>query len=177
MWVSLIGYMASGKSTIARLLGEHALLDVCDLDTEIETAAGRSVAEIFAAEGEASFRDRELAALRSLPADADLVLACGGGVVESPAAVELLRERGVVVWLDATWETLRRRLLDSPPAQRPLLEHGWDGLGDLYRARLPLYARAAHFRLRGDLAEPRELVSRVFAAKLRWERRGAREET
>ncbi len=177
MWVSLIGYMASGKSTVARMLGEHALLEVYDLDAEIETAAGRSVAEIFAADGEASFRDLELAALQRLPAGADLVLACGGGVVERPAAVELLRERGAVVWLDATWEILRRRLHDSPPARRPLLERGWDGLGDLYRARLPLYARAAHFRLRGDLAEPRELVSRVLAAKLRWERRGAREGT
>ncbi len=177
MWVSLIGYMASGKSTVARLLGEHALMDVYDLDAEIESAAGRRVAEIFAADGESAFRDQELAALQRLPAAADLVLACGGGVVERPEAIALLRARGAVIWLDATWETLRRRLDDSAPADRPLLARGWDDLADLYRHRQPLYARAAHFRLRGDLAESRELVSRVLAAKLRWERRDDREGT
>ncbi len=170
MWLSLIGFMASGKSTIARMLGEHALLDVYDLDAEIETGAGRTVAEIFAADGEAAFRELEFAALKRLPTAGNLVLACGGGIVERPEACDLLRGRGAVVWLDAPWETLRRRLEESKTPARPLLDRGWAGTADLLRARLPLYARTAHFRFRSDLAEPRELVSRVLAAKLHWER-------
>ncbi|MBU1071817.1 hypothetical protein KKG45_01070, partial [bacterium] len=61
--------------------------------------------------------------------------------------------------------------------ERPLLGRGWADAADLLRARLPLYARTAHFRFRSDLAEPRELVSRVLAAKLYWERRGGRGES
>lgn len=171
MWLSLIGFMACGKSTVARLLGDHALLDVHDLDAEIESETGRTVTRIFAEDGEAAFRDRELAALRRLPSTGDLVLACGGGLVERPEACHLLRSRGVVVWLDAPWEVLRQRLEAEPVGQRPLLGRGWEATESLLRARLPLYARTGHFRLRSDLAAPRELVSRVLAAKLRWERR------
>ncbi|MBU0743482.1 shikimate kinase [bacterium] len=177
MWLSLIGFMGSGKSTVARLLGEHALLDVQDLDAVIETDAGRTVADIFAAGGAAAFRDLELAALQHLPTAGDIVLACGGGVVERTAACELLRSRGAVVWLDAPWEILRQRLAQSDTTERPLLGRGWADAADLLRARLPLYARTAHFRFRSDLAEPRELVSRVLAAKLYWERRGGRGES
>ncbi len=171
MWVSLIGFMASGKSTVARALGEHALLDVRDLDTEIEDAAVCDTAGIFDREGEAAFRVRELAALERLPAAADLILACGGGVVETPEACELLRDRGAVVWLDAPWEVLRRRLEESYVAARPLLAQGWTDVESRLRARLPLYAATAHFRLRSDLAEPRELVSRVLTCRLRHARR------
>jgi len=175
MWLSLIGFMACGKSTVARELGEHALLAVHDLDAEVEAAAGRSVARIFAEDGEAVFRDRELAALKRLPPEEDLVLACGGGLVEQPEARRLLRDRGAVVWLDTPWEVLLRRLEEEPPGRRPLLDRGWDAVEAMLRARLPLYARTGHFRLRSDLAAPRELVSRVLDAKLRWERRRDRE--
>lgn len=171
MWLSLIGFMASGKSTVARELAERALLEVCDLDVAIEAAAGARVAEIFADEGEAAFRRRELAALEALPAGEDLVVACGGGVVETPAACDLLRERGAVVWLDAPWERLRRRLEAAAPGERPLLDAGWAEVEARLRRRLPLYAAAAHVRLRSDLATPRELASRVLACRTRLARR------
>lgn len=171
MWLSLIGFMASGKSTVARELAERALLEVRDLDTEIEAAAGARAPEIFAGEGEAGFRRRELAALEALPGDEDLVVACGGGVIETPAARELLRARGVVVWLDAPWEQLRRRLEASGPDDRPLLASGWEAVEARLRRRLPLYAATAHVRLRSDLAVPRELASRALVCRSRLARR------
>ena len=171
MWLSLIGFMASGKSTVARELAARALLDVRDLDVEIAAAAGACVPEIFATEGEAAFRRRELDALASLPTGEDLVVACGGGVVETPAARDLLRERGVVVWLDAPWESLRGRLEDSGAEERPLLAGGWDEVEALFRARLPLYATTAHVRLRSDLSAPGELASRALVGRSRIARR------
>ncbi len=175
MWLSLIGFMACGKSTLARSLAEQALLDVRDLDAEIEAAAGCTASAIFAQEGEPAFRVRELAALADLPADDDLILACGGGVVETPEARDLLRERGTVIWLDAPWEVLRQRLEASDADERPQLARGWTGLEALLRSRLPLYAATAHFRLRSDLADPRELVSRALTCNLRYKRRGGGE--
>jgi len=172
MWLSLIGFMASGKSTVARSLAEHALLDVRDLDSEVEAVAGCTASAIFAHEGEPAFRERELAVLADLPADDDLILACGGGVVETPEARRLLRDRGTVIWLDAPWEVLRRRLETSGVDERPQMARGWTGLEALLRSRLPLYASTAHFRLRSDLMGPRELVSRALACNLRRKRRG-----
>jgi len=104
MWTSLIGFMASGKTTVARALQAATNRPVAHLDAAVAAAAGRSVAAIFAEEGEAAFRARELAALAQLDPGRRLVVDTGGGLVETPAAADLLRERGVVIWLDAPWQ-------------------------------------------------------------------------
>lgn len=165
--------MGSGKSTVTRLLcaSTNRPLAVCDeLAAE---RAGRSVPEIFATDGEASFRDLELDVLADLDAERNLVIDTGGGVVETPAAVRLLRERGVVVWLDAPWTELRHRLRgDGEGAGRPLVtELGWDGLEQLHRRRRRLYAAAADFRLRVDEAEPAAVARTAMLRSLLWDRR------
>ncbi len=166
MWISLVGFMGAGKSSVATLLAERALLPVVDLDARIERLAGRDIPTIFARDGEERFRRLETAALYSLDRRRSLVVACGGGIVERPANVARLREAGVVVWLDAPWWVLRRRL-EAAPGQRPLLErYGGDGLADLYRRRLLRYARAAHFRLRSDLVSPRVLAVQALRCRL-----------
>ncbi len=133
---------------------------------------GLSVPEIFAREGAPGFRARELDALRALAADAPLVVASGGGVVETPAATALLRERGLVVWLDAPWEVLRRRLEAADAPQRPLVRHlGWDGLERLAARRRPLYAACAHFRLRSDRLSPAGLARATLARQVAWTQR------
>lgn len=173
MWISLIGFMGSGKSRLASLLGELAVLSVVDLDARIVAQVGRSVGELFAAEGEAAFRTLELQTLASLPAAGECVLACGGGIVETPEAVRLLRERGPVIWLDVTWGILRRRLAEDAAlgADRPLVEAlDWSELEALYHRRQPLYATAADYRLRGDLVAPEILARRAVSFRLDWTR-------
>ena len=106
-----------------------------------------------------------------LDPDRPLVLDTGGGVVQTPAAVDLLRQRGVVVWLDAPWETLRARLKESDTDSRPLIARlGWAGVEELYRNRRRLYAAAADFRLRADQGTVDDLARRVMLRSLQWER-------
>lgn len=174
MWTSLIGFMASGKTTVARALQAATNRPVAHLDAAVAAAAGRSVAEIFAEEGEAAFRARELAALAQLDPGRRLVVDTGGGVVETPAAAALLRERGVVIWLDAPWETLRARLESAPAGERPLVAAlGWDGLEALYRRRRSLYAAAADFRLPAAGTDAARLARTAMLRSLVWSRRPA----
>jgi shikimate kinase len=176
MWTTFVGFMGSGKSTVVRHMQRATGRVACDLDLEIERRGGVTIPEVFAHEGEAGFRQRELAALRELETAPALLLATGGGIVETPEAVDLVRRRGVVIWLDAPWEVLRHRLEASPRQERPLLaREGWDGLRRLYARRLPLYAAAADFRLRSDRLEPEDAAQTALLRGLIWRRRLARE--
>ena len=97
--VLLIGMMGCGKSTVGRLLAERMHLPLIDLDEEIARAAGKTIPEIFAQEGEAGFRARETAALERALARGDGVIATGGGIVTRAENIRMMREKGVVVWL------------------------------------------------------------------------------
>jgi shikimate kinase len=176
VWISLIGFMGSGKSTVARLLGERALLPVVDLDLEIVRREGAGIGELFRSRGEPGFRAAEFAALDALAKDADLVIACGGGLVTTPAAVALMRAAGCVIWLDAPWETLQTRLAAAAAAgdDRPLLAAGdWEAARALDGARRPLYARAADFRVRTDQTAPEVTASRALTRHVAWQRQRA----
>lgn len=121
------------------------------VDDSVEEKNGRSISEIFDGQGQAAFRKMELAVLENLDPGRNLIVDTGGGIVETPAAVALLRANGVVIWLDCPWEVVRARLKKAPGGVRPLVgELGWAGLEDLFRRRRPLYAAAADFRLRCD---------------------------
>ncbi len=172
MWTSFVGFMASGKTSVAKALGERALVSAVDADALVEQAAALTVPEIFAREGVAGFRRREWEALRDLPAGQELVIATGGGLVETPEAVALLRQRGLVIWLDAAWEVLQRRLAGEAQQPRPLVSHlGWDGLAALYLRRRRLYGHAAHFRLRSDAGTPVSLARDAQVRGVVWRRR------
>jgi shikimate kinase len=98
--IVLIGLSGAGKSTVARLLSERLGARALDLDAAIESDAQASVAQIFAREGEAGFRRREVERLSSVLRDAPAVLACGGGVILEPEARALLSAGCRVVWLE-----------------------------------------------------------------------------
>lgn len=118
----LAGLSGSGKTTVAEVLARWLGGTWADLDREVEREAGRSIAEIWASEGEAEFRARERAAVERLTAaDGPGILALGGGTLEDPASRERLARWGTGVHLDASAETLADRTAE-PPGQRPLLE-------------------------------------------------------
>ena len=174
MWTSFVGFIASGKTTVADALQAATGRPVVHVDAAVTARAGATIVEIFAREGEAAFRDRELAELAALDAGRNLVVDTGGGLVETPAATELLRERGVVIWLDAPWEIHRTRLKACPPGERPLLDKlGWAGLEELFRRRRRLYAAAADFRLSATVADPALLARTAMLRSLVWSRRPA----
>lgn len=174
MWTTFIGFMASGKTTVADALQAATNRPVVHLDAAVAARAGASVADLFAREGEAAFRALELAELAALDPGRNLVVDTGGGIVETPAACDLLRERGVVIWLDAPWETHRARLKAGPPGVRPLVERlGWAGLEELFRRRRRLYAAVADFRLPATAPDPGQLARTAMLRSLVWSRRPA----
>lgn len=140
--IVLVGFMGAGKSTVARELGRLAGFRTMDLDAEIVRLQGRSIPEIFAEEGEASFRDFEEQTLRSLSGLRQTVVATGGGVIGRTENWTAMRRLGPVVYLRARWETLRSRIESGDG--RPLAARGRDmeEVRTLWEARLPLYAQA-----------------------------------
>ncbi len=152
--VSIVGLPGTGKSTIAPILASRLDLVEIDLDEFIETSASMGVSEIFAAEGEDGFRDREERALAQL-VDADepaRLVSCGGGVVLRAANRRRLSERTRCVWLDASDETLAERLW-SARSTRPLLGDAEtpselrSRVATLRAARAPYYEEVAFSRV------------------------------
>ena len=139
-----------------------------DCDDLIEAAAGKSVADIFAAEGEAGFRDREAAALAELCGRDRLVIATGGGAVLREANRELLRSAGFVVWLTARPETIWSRLETDPATthRRPNLTAagGVEEVRKLLAAREPLYREVADFAVDADVASPEAVAATILKA-------------
>jgi len=165
--------MGSGKSTVARLLCQSTGRPLAVSDVLVATAAGRSIADVFAQDGQEAFRSLEKEVLAGLDPGRNLVVDAGGGVVESPELVAMLRSRGVVIWLDTPWTILRERLdTGTGDPGRPLVEDlGWEELEQLHRRRRRLYAGAADFRLRAAGEPAAELVRTVSLRSLLWQRR------
>ena len=140
--ILLIGMMGCGKSTVGRLLAERMGLPLIDLDEEIERAAGASIPEIFAAEGDAGFRVHETAALgRALDGGA-AVIATGGGIVTQAENIRMMREKGFVVWLCRPLEDM---IADVRQDTRPnLAGDKEERMRTLYAQRVHLYEAAAH---------------------------------
>jgi shikimate kinase len=148
--IALIGLSGSGKSSVGRLLAERLDWPLLDTDVLIVRAAGCEIAEIFAEEGEARFRDMEAAALRGALDGPPAVVATGGGIVLRAENRALLHERAFVVWLDAPTATLLARLL-AHDEQRPLLQGDTAArLEALRAARAALYGEVANLRIATD---------------------------
>ena len=117
--IILTGFMGSGKSSVGRLLARQLARTFVDLDAVIVSAAGMSINEIFAQEGEAAFRSRERECLVSVLQQAPSVLATGGGVVISADNRNLMRSKGIVINLTVSLQQVMERLKGAD--DRPLL--------------------------------------------------------
>lgn len=154
--VALVGFMGAGKTTVGRALARRWGWRFVDVDTWVETQAGCSVSAIFAAEGEASFRERESAALRALLASDDgiaadgCVVACGGGAVLDGQNRALLRA-GHTLWLDASIGATTARV-GRGRQSRPLASgDDWEQrLAELFKTRRPLYETFSAGRVDAD---------------------------
>ncbi len=145
----LVGLMGAGKSTVGRECATRLARPFVDVDDVVEATCGRAVAEIFATEGEATFRELERRALVDVCAAPDpLVIACGGGAMGDARNRHTVRAAGVVVWLTADPATLATRVGEGADrAQRPLLAGGDPPVATLERlasVRAPAYRAAAH---------------------------------
>jgi len=163
--VFLVGFMASGKSTVGRIVANRLGWDFRDLDTLVTLEAGRTVAEIFSAEGEEGFRRREAEAVRVAVGLRRTVIATGGGAACREENLLAMLGAGHVVALVVTPdEVLRRMGGGANRAARPLLAEVGDPRAaavELLRAREPFYARA-HARVSTDGRGPEEVAADVL---------------
>lgn len=163
--ILLIGMMGSGKSTVAPLVAERLNCPVYDLDDEIVRRSGRTIAGIFAEDGEAGFREWERATLADLMQAVGLrVIALGGGAL-TQTATQALVGPGWIVWLDANPAVLWRRVAGS---DRPLAQEGLDAFVRRYRERYGVYRQMAGIRIDVGGLGPAEVADRIVGA---WQRR------
>jgi shikimate kinase len=155
--------MGSGKSTVGPLVAQKLGWRFVDADDVIAAEAGCTIAELFARHGEAAFRERERAAIARLSAGESLVLALGGGAIETAAVRELLLAGPgtLLVHLEVALETTLSRCAGTE-GSRPILADRAN-LEERYARRLPLY-RTAHISLTADALTPDEVAEALVRA-------------
>jgi shikimate kinase len=140
--VVLIGMMGAGKSTIGRRVAARLRLPFLDADTEIETAAGMSIPDIFEAHGEPHFRDGEARVIARLLDGGPAVIATGGGAFMREETRNRVRDKAVSIWLKADADVIMKRVRRR--SDRPLLQNA-DPEGTVSRLlgeREPVYGTA-----------------------------------
>ncbi len=161
--IFLIGFMGAGKTTVAQALRDRHQMQLIEMDDEIEAREERSVAQIFAEDGEDYFRALETALLKSMHRQENTVVSCGGGVPMREANVEAMRRCGSIVYLSASPETIFERVRYDHT--RPLLEGHMDVdyIAALMDQRLPRYLSAADITVRTDRRSVQEICDEIYA--------------
>ena len=146
--IYLTGYRGSGKSVVGRWLATRLNRQAIDLDDRVESAAGMSIREIFASEGETGFRDRESIALQQVSEEPPSVIALGGGAILREENRRLIAATGFCIWLKADADTILERIKQdtTTATRRPSLTSlpARDEIISLLRAREPFYAAVAN---------------------------------
>ena len=163
-----IGYRGTGKTTVARKLAERLAIPMFDADVEIQRQSSKSIAEIFAQDGESAFRDIEESIISEiLLSTAPLVLATGGGAILRPNTRSRLRQSGRVCWLTALPETILHRIAGDASSQtmRPNLTSlpMREEIATVLEQRKPLYAEVAHEVIDTDCRTADEIVEIILA--------------
>ena len=154
MILTLIGYRATGKSTVAKPLAERLGWSWIDADVELERRAGRTIREIFDTDGEPEFRRLERETLIDLLKQDRLVIAAGGGAVLNPETRQNFKAAGPVVWLKASVDTIEQRLYgdETTTERRPNLTStgGREEVERLLAQREPVYSDTASLIVKTD---------------------------
>jgi shikimate kinase len=158
--IVLIGFMGAGKTEVGKALAEASGLELVDTDADIEAAAGRSIADLFADEGEPAMRDREHLAVMRAVEQPGRVIACGGGAILALRNYEALRRAGDIVYLRSSPAALRSRLSDV--SGRPLLRDP-SAFDRLLAERTPAYEAAADHVIDTDGRTPAEIAGEILA--------------
>ena len=148
--IVLIGFMGTGKSTIARALCEKYGFEIVEMDETIEAREQMTISKIFEIKGEAYFRDLETNLLIEMQSKSGVVISCGGGVPMREQNVIEMKKNGAVFLLTAAPETIYHRVKDSH--NRPLLENNMtvSYISELIEKRREKYEAAADFIIHTD---------------------------
>ena len=166
MVVTLIGYRGCGKSSVGKLLASELGWTFADADDQLENAAGKSIRQIFADDGEAVFRDWEETTIEKLLQQDKLVLATGGGAILRETTRTRIASAGPVVWLMASAEELFRRIeTDATTGERrPNLTNagGLDEVRQLLSERTGLYRSLASYEIETEGRTTEEIARDIL---------------
>ena len=158
----LVGFMASGKTTIGRRLADELGWDFADLDEDIVAAQGAAIVELFDSFGEEEFRKTEHAAMRKRVGQIErgkpMVVALGGGAFVSEVIQEFLIENGITIWLDCPFERVSTRIQGS--SHRPLARDP-EKFERLYHDRRAAYGKA-EYRIEIQSDDPADVVAAIL---------------
>jgi shikimate kinase len=173
MKVVLIGYRATGKSTVGRILADKLKIAFWDTDAMIERSMEMPIKEIVALEGWDFFRAKEKETIKLLTQKEDCVIATGGGVVLFRENIDLLKQNmdllkksGVIIWLNAPLHDIIERLKQDAQneATRPQFTSGniIQETIDIMRQRLPLYEREADYTVDTLNKTPEQITEEIY---------------
>lgn len=164
--IVLIGYRATGKTTVGRSLADRIGRPFLDADAELESRSGRTIRDLFARDGEPAFRDLEEWTIAELcKGSPGAVLATGGGAVLREANRRALKRFGVVVWLSAPPEVLVERLRRDEGERPALTSSGLlDEVAGVLAAREPLYGEIADLVVDAAAPGPESVASAIADA-------------
>lgn len=158
--VVLIGFMGSGKSTVAGLLSKKLEKDLVETDTMVVARSGRdSVKDIFAMDGEIRFRELELRSAHDLSNRNGIVISTGGGMVINKLCMDYLKQNGVVVYLETQFDVIEKRLKGDDT--RPLFSDV-DKARKLFQFRTHLYEEYADIRVKTDRRTVAEITNIIL---------------
>lgn len=148
--IALIGFMGCGKSSVAHYFEKHYKIQVIEMDREIEEQEGKTISDIFKENGESYFRQLETELLRSIPKEKPLIISCGGGVAMRDENVELIKEKGLLIYLEVSPETVFYRTRND--TSRPLLQgkKTAEDIRELMATRVEQYCKVADIVIKVD---------------------------
>jgi len=145
--IALIGFMATGKSTVGKALNDRLGKDYKFIETDqiIIEIAGKSIPKIFAEDGEAIFRDYEVEACKKAARLSKSIISCGGGVVLNKENIETLKKTCHMILLTATPEVIYRRAMGEEKENRPIInkEEPFKEIKKVLQYREPYYKSSA----------------------------------
>ena len=159
--IFLIGYMGTGKSSVAKFLSTEHGWDVLEMDDMIVQRQGMSIADIFEKQGEEYFRDVESNLIKEICLQQNKVVSCGGGVVLREQNVDEMKKRGSIVLLSASPETILERVKDD--TSRPLLQGNKtiEFLSEMMEKRREKYENAADVVIQTDGKQIAEICNEI----------------
>jgi shikimate kinase len=165
--IFLIGYRGTGKTSVARELAARLKYSHIDADDAVEHLVGKTIASIFADEGEVAFRDWESRVIVTLGRERRAVVALGGGAVQREENRRVICEAGPVVWLTASADAILERLAGDPAtaSRRPDLTAvgGRAEIEALIAERTPLYRQCATLVVDTEGRTPADVAEEIAA--------------
>ena len=163
MNITLIGYRGTGKSVVGHIVAERLQMKCMGMDERIVEKAGMSIPEIVQKNGWPAFRDMESEVVRELATHDHIIIDTGGGVIERPENIEILKTTSCIIWLKASTNTIVSRIQGD--TERPSLtgeKSFTEEVEEVLARRTPVYASAAQYDIDTEQLTPEQVADKII---------------